>query len=81
LAVKRSKGEQYARRAPLGFRFEDGRLVDDPEERATLARVQEMKRRGLSMARVATILNAEGLRCRGGRWHVTTLARALRRAA
>jgi DNA invertase Pin-like site-specific DNA recombinase len=81
LAVKRSKGEQYTRRAPLGIRFEDGRLVDEPEERATLARVQDMKRRGLSTARVATILNAEGLRCRGGRWHVTTLARALWRAA
>jgi DNA invertase Pin-like site-specific DNA recombinase len=81
LAVKRSKGERYTRRAPLGFRFEDGRLVEDPEERATLARVRDMKRRGISTGRVATILNAEGLRCRGGRWHVTTLARALRRAA
>jgi site-specific DNA recombinase len=81
LAVKRSKGEQYTRRAPLGFRFEDGRLVEDPDERATLARVRDMKRRGISTGRVATILNAEGLRCRGGRWHVTTLARALRRAA
>jgi DNA invertase Pin-like site-specific DNA recombinase len=81
LAVIRSKGEQYTRRAPLGFRFEDGSLVEDPAERDTLARVREMKSRGFSTARVATILNAEGLRCRGGRWHVTTLARALRRAA
>jgi DNA invertase Pin-like site-specific DNA recombinase len=81
LAVIRSKGEQYTRRAPLGFRFEDGRLVEDLEERSTLARVREMKNRGISTARVANILNAEGLRCRGGRWHVTTLARALRRAA
>jgi site-specific DNA recombinase len=81
LAVKRAKGEQYTRRAPLGFRFEDGRLVEDAEECATLARVRDMKRRGMSTGRVATILNAEGLRCRGGRWHVTTLARALRRAA
>jgi site-specific DNA recombinase len=81
LAVKRSKGEKYTRRAPLGFRFEDGQLVEDAQERDTLARVREMKDRGLSTARVASILNAEGLRCRGGRWHVTTLARALRRAA
>jgi DNA invertase Pin-like site-specific DNA recombinase len=81
LAVKRSKREQYTRRAPLGFRFEDGRLVDDVEERATLERVRDMKDRGISTGRVVTILNAEGLRCRGGRWHVTTLARALRRAA
>jgi hypothetical protein len=77
----RSKGKQYTRRAPLGFRFEDGRLVEDPEERDTLARVRDLKARGFSTVRVVTILNAEGVRCRGGRWHVTTLARALRRAA
>jgi site-specific DNA recombinase len=81
LAIKRSKGEKYTRRAPLGFRFENGQLVEDAQERETLARVREMKARGLSTARVVTILNAEGVQCRGGRWHVTTLARALRRAA
>jgi DNA invertase Pin-like site-specific DNA recombinase len=81
LAVIRSKGEQYTRRAPLGFRFEDGRLVEDASERDMLARVRDMRSRGVSTARVANILNAEGRRCRGGRWHVTTLARALRRAA
>jgi len=81
LAVKRSKGLQYTRRAPLGFRFEDGRVMEDAAERDMLARVREMKNRGFSLARVAGILNAEGTRCRGGRWHVTTLARALRRVA
>ena len=81
LAVKRSKGQRYSRRAPLGFRFEDGRLLEEPAERDMLARVREMKSRGFSLARVASILNAEGARCRGGRWHVTTLARALRRVA
>lgn len=81
LAVKRSNGQQYTRRAPLGFRFEDGLMVEDPTERNMLARVRAMTSRGFSLARVAGILNAEGARCRGGRWHVTTLARALRRAA
>jgi DNA invertase Pin-like site-specific DNA recombinase len=81
LSVKRSKGEKYTRRAPLGFRFEDGRVVEDPTERDMLARVREMKGRGVSLARVAGILNAEGALCRGGKWHVTTLARVLRRAA
>ncbi len=61
LAVKRSKGQQYTRRAPLGFRFEDGRVVEDPAEGDMLARVREMKNRGFSLARVAGILNAEGL--------------------
>lgn len=81
LAVIRSKGERYTRRAPLGYRFVDGRLVEDPAEKAILSRVAEMKSRGFSTARVASIVNAEGLRSRGGKWHLTTLARALRRAA
>lgn len=80
LAVKKARGERFTRRPPLGSRFEGGRIVDHPEERVALVRVSEMRARGLSLARAAGILNAEGLKCRGGRWHVTTLARALRRA-
>ena len=81
LRVLRSQCRQYTRRAPLGYRFEYGQLVEDSEALQVLARVRDMKSRGISTTRVVNILNAEGLRCRGGRWHVTTLARALRRAA
>jgi len=81
LRVKRARGERYSRRAPLGFRLEGGRLVEDAAERAILERVRAMRSGGLSLARVASRLNAEGVKCRGGRWHVTSLARALRRAA
>jgi site-specific DNA recombinase len=79
LAAKRARGERVSRRAPLGFRFESGRLVSDAGECAILARVATLRENGLSFKRVVDILNAEGLRCRGGRWHVTTLARALAR--
>lgn len=81
LAVKRSRSERVSGRAPLGFRFEGARLVADPNEGAVLQRVRQMKGRGLSLVRIADLLNSEGPTCRGGRWHVTTLARALRRAA
>jgi hypothetical protein len=47
LAAKRARGERFTRRAPLGFRFEDGRLVEDASERAALARVRELRSRGL----------------------------------
>lgn len=81
LRVKRARGERFSRRAPLGFRLEDGCLVEDATERAILERVRSMRSEGLSFVRVASRLNAEGVKCRGGRWHVTSLARALRRAA
>lgn len=81
LAVKRSRGERVSGRAPLGYRFEGRRLAPDSAEGMVLARVHTLRAKGLSLARVAAILNAEGVDCRGGRWHVTTLARALRRVA
>src|SRR5262245_59846178 len=81
LRVKRARGERYSRRAPLGFRLEAGRLVEDLAERAVLERVRTMRSQCFSIARVASRLNAEGVKCRGGCWHVTSLARALRRAA
>lgn len=80
LAAKRARGERVSRRAPIGFRFDGTRLVADTAEGAILARVRELRSRGLSLARVAAILNAEGVNLRGGRFHVTTLARALTRA-
>jgi site-specific DNA recombinase len=81
LAAKRARGERVSRLAPLGFRFEGSRLLEDAAELALLARVREMRSRGLSFQRVVAILNAEGAKCRGGRWHVTTLARALARSS
>jgi DNA invertase Pin-like site-specific DNA recombinase len=81
LAAKRARGERVSRRAPLGYRFDGGRLTEDESELAILVRVRELRARGLSLERVAGILNAEGSTCRGGKWHVTTLARALARLA
>jgi DNA invertase Pin-like site-specific DNA recombinase len=77
LAVKRGHGQRISGRAPLGYRFEAGRLVEDASERAILNRVEGMRDRGLSFDRIVSVLNAEGPRCRGGRWHATTLKRAL----
>ena len=81
LAVKRARGLRYTGRAPLGFRFDGERQVTDKDEGDLLARVREMRTRRVSMARIAATLNDEGVAVRGGRVHVTTLARALRRTA
>jgi DNA invertase Pin-like site-specific DNA recombinase len=81
LAVKKARQERVSGRPPMGSRFEAGRLVPEPAEGAILARVKELRAKGLSLARVTALLNAEGGHFRGGRWHVTTLARALRRTA
>ena len=73
LAVKRTRQERVSGRAPLGFRFEENKLVPDASEGALLARVRNLRSKGLSLARIASVLNAEGTQLRGGRLHVTTL--------
>lgn len=79
LAVKRARGERLGGDVPLGDRADGSRLVADEQEQAILGRVRDMRSRGLSIARVAGVLNAEGVRIRGGRIHATTLVRVLRR--
>src|SRR5438552_7202194 len=76
LAVKRSRGERLGGDVPVGYRAEGARLVANETEQAI---VTAFARCVLSIARVAAVLNAEGVTIRGGRIHPTTLARALRR--
>lgn len=79
LAVKRARGERLGGDVPIGYRAEGGRLVVDEQEQAVLSRVRDMRERGLSIARVVAVLNAEGVTIRGGRIHPTTISRVLRR--
>ena len=79
LAVKRARGERLGGDAPIGYQAEGPRLIPNEAEQVIVNRVRAMRSRGLSIARVAAVLNAEGVTIRGGRIHPTTLARVLRR--
>lgn len=89
LAVRRRRGERFSGRAPIGSRFAgSARLsprdppqlleVDEVEVQA-LARMRRLQAKGLSLAAIARVLNAAGVRPRGAIWHKTTVARALAR--
>jgi hypothetical protein len=56
-------------------------LEADPGEAAALAVVRELRGVGLTIRAIALELDARGVPCRGERWHPTTVARLLRRAA
>ena len=62
LRVKRARSERFSRRAPLGFRLDGGRLVEDAAERAVLERVGTMRSAGVSLAGVVSRLNPEGVK-------------------
>lgn len=81
-AGRRRKADRggYAYGAPpFGYRAESGELVPVDGEQAVIARIVAWRDDGVSLARSAAILNAEGVPARKGRWHPTTVARVLAR--
>jgi site-specific DNA recombinase len=82
LAHKRSQGERVGE-IPFGYHAgADGtHLEADKGEQATLARLRELRAQGLSVRRIAEVLNREGVTARDGRWHHNSVWRVLRREA
>ena len=81
LQAKKARGEKTGGALPLGCGLaDDGKtLVADAAEREALELVRALRADGLSMRDIAARLNAEGVPCRGSRWHLTTVARLLSR--
>lgn len=81
LARRKRAGQRLGGALPYGFRLaEDGQMLEEnPIEQAQIARIGEMRERGMSIRGIADLLNGEGVPARGRRWHPTTVARLLRR--
>ena len=82
LAAKKARGELVGA-VPLGHALaDDGKtLVLDQAEGEALELVRGLRAEGVSMREIVARLNAEGVPCRGQRWHLTTVARLLARGA
>lgn len=67
-------------RCPYGWRPDDnGGLIEDTEEQATIGRIRRERRKGCGLREIARRLDAEGIDCRGGRWSHTTIRSVLLR--
>lgn len=62
---------------PFGYAVRDGRLIERPDEQKILRRIRSRHAAGASLAIIARELNDSGTSPRRGRWHPTTVARAL----
>jgi len=67
LAVKREKKERISGRAPYGYRFENGALVIDRLEQATLTKIRELQADGMSIRGIVTYLSDNAYRNRAGK--------------
>jgi DNA invertase Pin-like site-specific DNA recombinase len=80
-----AKGRRMTRpdRCPYGWQpdpADPGRLVEDTEEQAAIARIREEHRRGKGLRAIARALDRAGIDCRGRRWSHSAVRSVLRRA-
>lgn len=78
-ATKAARGGHAVGAPPYGWRAEEGELVEDEAEQATLRSIITWSTEGASLAEIARRLNNQGRPPRRGRWHPTTVKRALER--
>ncbi len=73
----RNQGRVYGP-VPFGYDAVDGLLVESPGEQVVLDFMQAMRRGGMSYARIAACLNADGIPSKqGGRWHAMSVRSVL----
>jgi len=80
LAHKAAKGERVGQ-VPYGYRADGAMLVEEPAEQSIIRIVVNWRTDGHSIRDIARILNENGVPARGSKWHATTVARMLKRAA
>jgi DNA invertase Pin-like site-specific DNA recombinase len=75
--VKRSRGERISGHAPFGWDFSrGGRLLRNAREQRIIARVRQLRAKGLSYRGIAKRLDREGIRPKRGRGGFTLRSRA-----
>lgn len=81
MAAKRERGERVSRFAPYGSELgSGGDLVPAPAELLALRLAGELAAAGVPLRRIGAELERAGHRPRGRAWHLTTVARLVRRA-
>jgi len=82
MAHKKAKGERVGT-VPFGYRVAtDGvALEEQPDEQVVISRVKALRVGGMTLQAITDQLNTDGTPSRGKRWHLTSVARLLKRAA
>jgi DNA invertase Pin-like site-specific DNA recombinase len=64
---------------PFGYRSDNGALVPEPSEQATITRARQLREEGLPLRAIADALEAEGHTTKRGRtrWHVSAVSHML----
>ncbi|MBN2359672.1 MAG: recombinase family protein [Deltaproteobacteria bacterium] len=82
LSVKAGRGERVGQ-VPYGYHLaaDGAHLEADAIEQERIAVIRALRADGLTLREIADRLNSDAVPARGQRWHTTSVARLLRRAA
>jgi site-specific DNA recombinase len=64
---KKEKGERVSGRAPFGCRFEDGKVVQDEAEQATIRKIKMLSDSGYTLKQISEALSEDGIFNRAGK--------------
>ena len=76
LQAKKARGEKTGGNTPFGFDVINGKLVKNEEEQAIISEIKNLKNKGLSLRKIAEVLNAKGITTKNGKtWTATQIQR------
>ena len=76
LQAKKARGEKTGGNVPFGFNVINGKLVKNEEEQAIISEIKSLKNKGLSLRKIAGILNEKGIVTKNGKaWTATQIQR------
>jgi len=76
LQAKKARGEKTGGNVPFGFNVINGKLVKNEEEQSIINEIKNLKNKGLSLRKIAGILNEKGIVTKNGKtWTATQIQR------
>jgi DNA invertase Pin-like site-specific DNA recombinase len=77
LQHKKANGEKVSAHAPIGFRIEGQRVVEDEKEQIAVAMIRKLSALSYKPSKIAAVLNDKGVPARGKRWYASSVQAAL----
>lgn len=76
LQAKKARGEKTGGNVPFGFNVINGKLVKNEEEQSIINEIKNLKNKGLSLRKIAGILNEKGIVTKNGKaWTAVQIQR------
>lgn len=81
LNQKKARNEYCGGHVPYGYRLENGKLIEEPTEKAIIEKMRVWRKDGRTLQAICNSLNGEGIASRGGgKWRISSIHKILKAA-